>query len=69
LPRIIKSDPIIVFDLQQPVYRKKIISARKMPLFRAIKINGYCHYEFETKELIRGLAALVQKVEIIDLSN
>ena len=40
-----------------------------MPPFRAIKINGYCHCEFETKELIRGLAALVQKVEIIDLSN
>jgi pimeloyl-ACP methyl ester carboxylesterase len=56
-------DPIQSFWLQQPIYRLKVISTGKWPLFSAIPINRYGHCAFEPQEMLLGFVALVLKVE------
>ena len=56
-------DPIQTFWLQQPVYRLKVISTGKWPLFSGIPISRYGHCAFQPGELLLGFVALVVKVE------
>lgn len=56
-------DPIQTFWIQQPVYRLKVLSAGKWPLFSALPINRYGHCNFTPEQMTLGFVALVLKTE------